>query len=212
MRIFKATLVQATFVSGNNWWGQNWENLFCTPFLHLVEIRFQILNANRFSDDCLFSVSKELNNHKCHIWNSKPSQQVEEIPVNSPSVTVWCSFSQNELAGSHFFIWKRYGTELYEHALLLGVSKTLNIFGVYEISTEYCYSSLCVCCTSVPIPKAFRPLDRKSSFDFLASALARFDSFKLHFVKISGKLRIPWALCNHIKTKKDNLTEDLNRW
>ncbi len=56
-----------------------------------------------FSDECKFSLCENLNKQNCRIWGSEHPNEVYETLQNSPSITLWCALSRNEMIRPYFF-------------------------------------------------------------------------------------------------------------
>ena len=52
-----------------------------------------------FSDECLFLTNGTLNQHNARIWGAENPQAVEEEPMRSEKVMVWCTMNKNRSMG-----------------------------------------------------------------------------------------------------------------
>lgn len=93
-------------------------------------------------------------------------------------IAIWISWT--------FFLQKRkrYKTALQKDTSLLCVSATSKLSKMQDLSTWWCYPSLCCLVRSVLEPKAPKPLDRQSRGDFLASVLVRYAAIWLLSLEI----------------------------
>ena len=57
-------------------------------------------NVLFFSNECNFSLCGRLNKQNCRIWGSEPPNELYETLHNSPTITIWCTLSRNEIIGN----------------------------------------------------------------------------------------------------------------
>ena len=55
------------------------------------------------SDECKFSLSRNVNKQNCRIWGSERPNEVYETLHNFSSIMVWCALSESEEIGRYFF-------------------------------------------------------------------------------------------------------------
>ena len=76
---------------------------FALTFLARVEVDaswpWQIL----WSDEAHFHLCGTVNTHNCRIWDTENPRTLQEIPLHSPKVTVWCGFTSTFIIGPFFF-------------------------------------------------------------------------------------------------------------
>ena len=56
-----------------------------------------------FSDECIFRVNGYVNKQNIRIWAKERPSQVNQVPLNSPGVMVWCAISKTKIIGLYFF-------------------------------------------------------------------------------------------------------------
>ena len=63
----------------------------------------QYLSRIVFSDECLFHTNGTVNKHNARIWGTENPQVVEEVPMRSEKVMVWCAMHKTKIIGPYFF-------------------------------------------------------------------------------------------------------------
>ena len=56
-----------------------------------------------FSDECIFRLNGHVNKQNVRIWAQERPSQVNEAPLHSPGVMVWCGISKTKIIGPFFF-------------------------------------------------------------------------------------------------------------
>ena len=64
--------------------------------------RFSITFENCFSDECLFHTNGTLKQHNARIWSIENPQAVEEVPMSSEKVMVWCKMHMTKTIESYY--------------------------------------------------------------------------------------------------------------
>lgn len=75
---------------------------YAESFLHLCEEASFIDNVI-FSDEAHFYLSGHVNRHNSRIWSNENPQEIQERPLHSPRVTVWCGITASTVFGPYFF-------------------------------------------------------------------------------------------------------------
>ncbi|GFV54464.1 DUF4817 domain-containing protein [Trichonephila clavipes] len=56
-----------------------------------------------WTDEALFSLHGDVNNHNCRIWVTSNLREYTQKPLHSPKVTAWCGFTGSFITGPFFF-------------------------------------------------------------------------------------------------------------
>ena len=56
-----------------------------------------------FRDEAHFALGGYVNKQNCRIWDSEDPQVIEERPLHSEKVTIWCAVWSEGVIGSYFF-------------------------------------------------------------------------------------------------------------
>ncbi|GFX51376.1 DUF4817 domain-containing protein [Trichonephila clavipes] len=56
-----------------------------------------------WTDEALFSLHGNVNNHNCRIWATSNPREYTQNPLHSPKVTAWCGFTGSFIIGPFFF-------------------------------------------------------------------------------------------------------------
>ena len=56
-----------------------------------------------FSDEAHFCLNGKVNRQNCRIWASEKPEDVYQLPLHSPRVTVWCAMSASGIIGPFWF-------------------------------------------------------------------------------------------------------------
>ena len=56
-----------------------------------------------FNDEAHFTIGGYVIKQNCHIWGSENPQAIEESPLHSEKVTVWCVFRSEGVIEPYFF-------------------------------------------------------------------------------------------------------------
>ena len=75
---------------------------YAKSFLDLCKID-SFTESVIFSDEAHFHLSGCVNRHNSRIWSHENPHQIQERPLHSPRVTVWCGISAGFLLGPYFF-------------------------------------------------------------------------------------------------------------
>lgn len=75
----------------------------CNEFQQRISDDENFLNRLCFSDEATFHLSGRVNRHNCVIWDTSNPHAVQEVPIKSPGVTVWCGLFSDEVIGPFFF-------------------------------------------------------------------------------------------------------------
>lgn len=78
-------------------------NSFCIDILDMQDRDPTFINRILFSDESNFSLNGTVSSHNAHIYGYENPHKYQEIPLKSPSVTVWASMSINGIIGPYFF-------------------------------------------------------------------------------------------------------------
>ena len=55
------------------------------------------------SDEAIFSLNGSVNKQNCRYWAPTNPHQLQERPLHSPQVVVWCAISAQAIIGPYFF-------------------------------------------------------------------------------------------------------------
>jgi hypothetical protein len=55
------------------------------------------------SDEAIFSLTGSVNKQNCRYWAPTNPHQLDEQPLHSPQVVVWCAISAQGIIGPYFF-------------------------------------------------------------------------------------------------------------
>ena len=71
----------------------------------LLPILLEPCNKNRifFSDEATFYLSGRVHKQNCRIWGYENPNEIQEVPLHSPKINVWCAMSSNCIIGPYFF-------------------------------------------------------------------------------------------------------------
>ena len=75
---------------------------YSESFLRLCEDATFIENII-FSDEAHFHLTGHVNNHNSRIWSAENPREIQERPLHSLHVTVWCGISASRVYGPYFF-------------------------------------------------------------------------------------------------------------
>ena len=75
---------------------------YSRSFLDLCNIP-SFMESVIFSDEAHFHLSGCVNRHNSRIWSHENPHQIQEKPLHSPRVTVWCGISAGFVLGPYFF-------------------------------------------------------------------------------------------------------------
>ena len=56
-----------------------------------------------FSDEAAFHLNGRVNRHNCVIWGKENPHAMQEVPLKSPRLVVWCGMFKNSIIGPFFF-------------------------------------------------------------------------------------------------------------
>ncbi|GFX61687.1 uncharacterized protein TNCV_2591301 [Trichonephila clavipes] len=56
-----------------------------------------------WTDEALFSLHGDINNHNWRIWATSNPREYTQKPLHSPKVTAWCGFTGSFIIGPFFF-------------------------------------------------------------------------------------------------------------
>ena len=66
-----------------------------------------------FSDECTFYLSEMVHKQNCRKWGYENQHEVQEVPLHSLKVNVWCAMSSKCIIGPYFFDDKNVNSENY---------------------------------------------------------------------------------------------------
>ena len=78
-------------------------NLMCIELLNFFTNDEHFLSKICFSDEATFHLHGRVNRHNSVIWGTENPKVVDEVPIKSPKVTVWCGLTKKEIIGPYFF-------------------------------------------------------------------------------------------------------------
>jgi len=77
--------------------------VMCNDFQQRIASDDNFLSRLCFSDEATFHLSGHVNRHNCVVWGTQNPHVVEEVPIKSPGVTVWCAMFRDVIIGPYFF-------------------------------------------------------------------------------------------------------------
>ena len=75
----------------------------CNEFQQRIAADENFLNRLCFSDEATFHLSGRVNRHNCVFWDTSNPHAVQEVPIKSPGITVWCGLFCDQIIGPFFF-------------------------------------------------------------------------------------------------------------
>lgn len=63
----------------------------------------QYLDRIVFSDECLFHTNGVVNKHNARVWGTENPRTVQQVPLRSEKVMVWCAMHRTKIIGPYFF-------------------------------------------------------------------------------------------------------------
>jgi hypothetical protein len=66
-----------------------------------------------FSDEVIFHLCGRVHKQNCRIWGYEKPNEVQQEPLHSPKVNVWCAMSADQIIGPYFFEESTVGGENY---------------------------------------------------------------------------------------------------
>ena len=75
----------------------------CNEFQHRIATDHNFITRLCFSDEATFHMSGRVNKHNCVVWGTQNPHAIQEVPIKSPGITVWCAMFCDEIIGPYFF-------------------------------------------------------------------------------------------------------------
>jgi len=76
---------------------------FCQTFLRLINQNQELVNNLLMSDEAHFHLSGFVNKQNFRYWSATNPIELNERPLHSSKVTVWCAISSFGIIGPYFF-------------------------------------------------------------------------------------------------------------
>lgn len=76
---------------------------FCEWFLEQCSLVPHFLTSLWWSDEAHFHLHGTVNRQNVRFWGKSPPEEVIQVPLHSPKVTVWCALSAQGIIGPYFF-------------------------------------------------------------------------------------------------------------
>ena len=76
---------------------------FALPVLARMEVDNMWPGNILWTDEAHFTLDGAVNTQNCRVWGSTPPHVVQEQPLHSAYITVWCGFTSSFILGPFFF-------------------------------------------------------------------------------------------------------------
>lgn len=76
---------------------------FCAWFVRKCELNHAFVNQIWFSDEAHFHLDGKVNSQNYRFWSHEKPDVLEEAPLHSAKITVWCAMSSAGIVGPFFF-------------------------------------------------------------------------------------------------------------
>lgn len=76
---------------------------FAEEMIDRIETDRNLLSLIIFSDEAHFQLDGKVNKQNCRIWGKENPHEIQEVPLHSPRVTVWCGMWSQGLIGPFIF-------------------------------------------------------------------------------------------------------------